>query len=478
MLEVTLTYSTDEGTQTITIDGARTSLGRGDVDVRIDDDGLSRLHATIYREGDRVWIVDENSTNGTFVNGAQVRSAGTPLNDGDIVRIGNHTNMRVSVAPRAVSSSSSAKASAPAASAAAASTRTGPLPVLPIVLIAGAVFIIGITTVVIGFTVFGSNKPQFVQRQDDFPDDGPSKKDPKETPTPKANASPGSTVSPTDNNTILTTDPGNASTTSDLPAGKKYLEMSDAERRKYLEVKAMIVAQRIGNNSSQQIPAAAVDKIKGFVDAYASRARVKARSSGCGFGDNLQATFERASKNAPFIVRAFNEKGVDPQIGLYLAMIESEHCVCLQSPTGPLGMFQFTYATAKLHFEPSTGVIKGASPANPDDRCKPEPAARAAASYMKALSGRYGTGPSSVPLAIGSYNSGEGGLSSNLEKALSSGQGVERDFWTLISKGDMLSKQFQAENFKYVPKFFAAAIIGENPQDFGLNLQSISTYSK
>jgi hypothetical protein len=240
----------------------------------------------------------------------------------------------------------------------------------------------------------------------------------------------------------------------------------------------MIVAQRIGNNSSQQIPAAAVDKIKGFVDAYASRARVKARSSGCGFGDNLQATFERASKNAPFIVRAFNEKGVDPQIGLYLAMIESEHCVCLQSPTGPLGMFQFTYATAKLHFEPSTGVIKGASPANPDDRCKPEPAARAAASYMKALSGRYGTGPSSVPLAIGSYNSGEGGLSSNLEKALSSGQGVERDFWTLISKGDMLSKQFQAENFKYVPKFFAAAIIGENPQDFGLNLQSISTYSK
>ena len=105
MLEVTLTYSTDEGTQTITIDGARTSLGRGDVDVRIDDDGLSRLHATIYREGDRVWIVDENSTNGTFVNGAQVRSAGTPLNDGDIVRIGNHTNMRVSVAPRAVSSS-------------------------------------------------------------------------------------------------------------------------------------------------------------------------------------------------------------------------------------------------------------------------------------------------------------------------------------------------------------------------------------
>jgi len=168
---------------------------------------------------------------------------------------------------------------------------------------------------------------------------------------------------------------------------------------------------------------------------------------------------------------------MDARIGLYLAMIESEHCVCLQSGTGPLGMFQFTFATAKLHFVPSDGIVKGASPTNPDDRCKPEPAARAAASYMKALTGRYGTGPSSVPLAIGSYNSGEGGLSQNLEKALASG-GLPRDFWTLIAKADLLSKQFNSENFKYVPKFFAAAIVGENPQDFGLDLQPLSTYSK
>ena len=238
----------------------------------------------------------------------------------------------------------------------------------------------------------------------------------------------------------------------------------------------MRVAQVIGNQSSEEIPAAALDKIKGFADGYAKRISVKPLG-GCRFGDNLQVTYERASKNAPFIVRAFNEKSTDPRIGLYLAMIESEHCVCLQSPTGPLGMFQFTFSTAKIHFTPSEGVIKGASPTSPDDRCKPEPAAKAAASYMKALTGRYGTGPASVPLAIGSYNSGEGGLSSNLVKALDSGSGLPRDFWTLIANGDKLSEQFQSENFKYVPKFFAAAIIGENPQDFGLKLQPLSTYS-
>ena len=144
----------------------------------------------------------------------------------------------------------------------------------------------------------------------------------------------------------------------------------------------------------------------------------------------LQATYERASKNAPFIIKAFNGSGIDPQIGLYLAMIESEHCVCLQSPTGPLGMFQFTFATAKIHFKPSEGVIRGASPSNPDIRCQPQPAADAAGSYMKALTLRFGTGPLSVPLAIGSYNSGEGGLSTNLKTALESNETQERSFWT------------------------------------------------
>jgi len=130
------------------------------------------------------------------------------------------------------------------------------------------------------------------------------------------------------------------------------------------------------------------------------------------------------------------------------------------------------------HFSPNSGVVKGATDKNGDVRCDPEPAARAAASMMKMLTARFGTDPSSVPLAIGSYNSGQNGLSRNLEKALASNSGLERDFWTLIANGEKLSKQFQAENFKYVPKFFAAAIIGENPQDFGLKLQPLSTYSK
>ncbi len=66
------------------LDGERTTFGRGsEADYRFEDSGLSRLHATVYRDGDRVWVVDENSTNGTFVNGERVAGAGTPLRSGD-----------------------------------------------------------------------------------------------------------------------------------------------------------------------------------------------------------------------------------------------------------------------------------------------------------------------------------------------------------------------------------------------------------
>ncbi len=469
MAEVLFTYSDSGEQRTIKLDADKITFGRGsEAEVRINDESLSRLHAAIYRDGERVWIVDQGSTNGTYVNDIPAASSGTPLKNGDRIRIGNNTVLSVEVLEPSAKASGIVNASPQVV---APSISDKPASILPVVVIAAAIFVISVSAVIIGYGVISRGSGISENRELSGLDDETNTRSTR-TPQP-ANTEPKTEPSiPTATDDLPVN--SNAAKQTDPPAGKKYLEMSDSEKRQYIEAKAMRIAQIIGNSSSDTIPQAAIDKIKGFVDGYASRLKAKTKS-GCSFGDNLQATYERASKNAPFIVRAFNEKGIDPRIGLYLAMIESEHCVCLQSPTGPLGMFQFTKATAQLH---GLKVISGASTSNPDERCQPEPAARAAASYMKALTGRYGTGPSSVPLAIGSYNSGEGGLSSNLEKALSTDSGLPRDFWTLIAKGDVLSKQFQAENFKYVPKFFAAAIIGENPTDFGLNLQPISTYTR
>lgn len=464
MLEFSLIYPTPDGSREIQISGEKLSFGRGsEADHRFADDGLSRLHATIYRDGDRVWIVDENSSNGTFVNGARAAPAGTPLRNGDSIRIGHRTTLKVRVTEKRDAAASPLllkKAAAP------------PVGAFAVGLIAVLVVIAAVSAVVIGLMAAKSDseniRPDAQQRATREVERKPASPDetvPVAVKSPVNSESSGSSVGIAESY---------EPPVAEVQSGKKYLEMSDLERRQYVADKAVRIAQIIGNRSGDAIPAAAVDKIKNFTDAYAGRTKNKPLA-GCRFGDNLQATFERASKNAPYIVKAFNEKGIDPRIGLYLAMIESEYCVCLQSPSGPLGMFQFARATAELH---GLKVFAGASPSNPDERCQPEPSARAAASYIKALTGRYGTGPASVPLAIGSYNSGEGGLSQNLQKALDSQEGLPRDFWTLISNGEKLSKQFQSENFKYVPKFFAAAIIGENPRDFGLDLQPISTYSR
>jgi membrane-bound lytic murein transglycosylase D len=159
-------------------------------------------------------------------------------------------------------------------------------------------------------------------------------------------------------------------------------------------------------------------------------------------------------------------------------MIEAEYCSCLSSGTGPKGYFQFACSTAKRY-----GVQDVSSPRDtgPDDRCKIDIMAPIAAQYMKDLISMFGTGPLSVPLAICSYNSGEGGLSGNLARALNStrnSDNPERSLWTMIANVDLMDDQFQREAVKYVPKFFAAAIVGENPRVFGVDQEPLSSYTQ
>ena len=65
------------------------TIGRGaDVDIRIDDPGVSRRHASFHL-GEPCSVVDLASTNGTFVGGHRI--AESPLRDGDEVRVGSTT---------------------------------------------------------------------------------------------------------------------------------------------------------------------------------------------------------------------------------------------------------------------------------------------------------------------------------------------------------------------------------------------------
>jgi hypothetical protein len=74
-------------TQLIPLERPITHIGRGLVaDVRLEDSQVSRRHAILALRGDRARVLDDRSSNGTFVNGRRVTVA--YLTDGDVLGFG------------------------------------------------------------------------------------------------------------------------------------------------------------------------------------------------------------------------------------------------------------------------------------------------------------------------------------------------------------------------------------------------------
>jgi pSer/pThr/pTyr-binding forkhead associated (FHA) protein len=86
-LEVVAAMGHEPGTAFELLNGA--TLGRAESsDIRVDDPFASSAHARIFQRGDFMYIEDMGSTNGTFLNGRQLRSA-ERLKPADLVRIGD-----------------------------------------------------------------------------------------------------------------------------------------------------------------------------------------------------------------------------------------------------------------------------------------------------------------------------------------------------------------------------------------------------
>jgi hypothetical protein len=65
------------------------SIGRGaEADLRIEDRFASGIHCRIYSRGPTYYVEDMGSTNGTFLNGGQLRGEAA-LSDLDEIRIGD-----------------------------------------------------------------------------------------------------------------------------------------------------------------------------------------------------------------------------------------------------------------------------------------------------------------------------------------------------------------------------------------------------
>jgi hypothetical protein len=242
---------------------------------------------------------------------------------------------------------------------------------------------------------------------------------------------------------------------------KLYQQMSEAERTSFVNEQSRRIARQMSGAEYEFTPAFEAE-IQSSIDAYAQRI-------GNGVGDQLwkgdaRFIFERGQRVAPVLMSAFKARNVSPLIGLYIPLVESEY-TNIQSPNsvGAIGMFQFLPKTGERYGLTVEGLLDV------------EKSADAAARYIMDGLKQFKDDPMKEALALLAYNRGGQRVARDLQ-ALVDPQSRACSICALTAARARLDQMFQTENVHYVPSFFAAAIIGENPQAFGLQTQPLSSY--
>lgn len=244
-------------------------------------------------------------------------------------------------------------------------------------------------------------------------------------------------------------------------AQKTYQQMTADEQQAFVAEQSARIAKLISTRDYAFTPEYQA-QIKQFVDAYAKR--IGNNKTDAWRGD-VRLVLERGSQYVPMIAKSFEANGVSPIIGIYLPMIEAEYRNDLTSPLGATGMFQFLAPTAKKF-----GLTA-------EERTDTEKAAKAAARFLSELQNQFADDAMKEGLALTSYNQGPKAVKESLSIAVND-QNKSCSLCALNENRTRLNQSMQAEGLKYVQVFFAAAIVGENPESFGMKLNPLSSYTK
>jgi len=233
---------------------------------------------------------------------------------------------------------------------------------------------------------------------------------------------------------------------------KPYQQMNERERLDFVGAQEHRISMMMSDRAVK-LDENAVRVIKNHVDYYANKIN-DPRSP------NIGAAYTRAQQYVPMIARSFAARKVPIVIGIYLPVIESGYRECAESPNGAKGLYQLLPSTAANY-----GVAR-------KDMCDVEKITPAAAHFIADRMAELGEDSGSITLVLLSYSSGEDWVRDVLRQ-LRGTENYERNFWALVANRATLDGSFS--NAGYVPSFFAAAIIGENPQVFGLQTPPLST---
>jgi hypothetical protein len=251
------------------------------------------------------------------------------------------------------------------------------------------------------------------------------------------------------------------SATTLMAQSRSYQKMTEAERAAFISTEARNIARKISGSEYEFTPSFEAN-IQTAVNDYARR--VNNNTGDQLWKGELRFMFERGRDNAPLLISVFEKRGISPLIGLYIPAVESEY-VNIQKPNSvnALGMFQFL---------PKTGQRYGLTP---NELLDVEKSADAAARYIADGFNQFKTDSMKEALALLAYNRGGRAVAADLELVLDE-QNKRCSICAITAAATRLDSNFQNENVFYVPRFFAAAIIGENPRAFGLELEPLSSY--
>ncbi len=159
---------------------------------------------------------------------------------------------------------------------------------------------------------------------------------------------------------------------------------------------------------------------------------------------NFQVWLDRKAVRDSLITTILIENGLPPQL-IYLAVIESGLGNNAVSSVGAVGPWQFMPGTGKAYNLRQSWWL--------DERRDLEMSTRAAAKHLLGLHKRFGD----WALVLAAYNSGGNRVARRIRL-----HGHD-NFWNM---------RLPSQTTAYVPKFIAAARIGENPEKYGFEMRS------
>jgi hypothetical protein len=184
--------------------------------------------------------------------------------------------------------------------------------------------------------------------------------------------------------------------------------------------------------------------------------------------DRLKSSVRRLHEQnlGPMIAETMLQQHLPPQF-LYLAMWESgfdPRSIGPRTRHGiPKGMWQFIPGTAR-HYGLRTGPLVELRRHDPkDERFEPELATDAAARYLHDI--YYRDAQASGLLVMASYNWGPRNIRKRIRSMPQNPR--DRNFWSLLKQ-----HKIPAETYDYVLYIFSAIVIGEDPALFGFDFEN------